>query len=618
MLNPKSLPTPTMPASIYLLKAQQAQTQNQWEHVCTYAKACMTTAQHDEKMRNDAKELLAIGLTNLNQREQALPLWLELHQTTPNDPNILGRLGEVLVRLKRYDDAIKCFQRALQLAPEHIMFYMFMALAYFEKGDFTQARLSYQTASNLAPQYLLAKYGVARMFEAEELIEDAITAYEQVLLLEPTHLAALGNLIFLNHSRYPFDMSRHTLLLSQFGNALNQETPTNPTTKLQFQPHKPLRVGFVSADLCRHVVSRFLESTLEQLNKASSLRQQLTLVAYANQATHDEYTTRLQSQFDLWHVVYGWGDERLTNQIKQDNIDILIDLSGHTQGNRLPIFAKKAAPLQVSWLGYWGSTGLSSIDYILADPVCVPVGEEHLYFEKVWRLPYLRYCFSPLEDAPAVSALPCLKNPHFVFGCYQKITKINDGVLAHWAKILAACPHARLRIQSLNFSNSAQKNQFIKRMQLANLNTQQVDLVGGMSTQDYLASYAEVDILLDTFPYTGGTTTIEALWMGVPTLTLAMQGMLGRQGEALMVNAGLPDWVAHSEEDYVQKAIHWANSSESARRQLATLRAEVREQIRLSPVFNATQFAQDFVDAIYGMWQEKYKIHSNIESEKMS
>lgn len=602
MVNHHDLSTPTTPASIALLKALDAQTNHQWQQVCTYAEACLAAAQDDPKIRHNAKTLLANGLTNLGKRNEAMPIWLELHHSSPNDPNILGNLGETLLRLQRYDDAIQCFQRAIQLAPKHVMFYMFLALAYFEKKDFTQARLSYQAAANIAPEYILAKYGMARMLEAEERVEEAIAAYEQVLVLEPNYLAALGNLIFLNYSRYPFDHSRQTELLKQFGRVLNQNTQPPQFT---IQPHTPLRIGIVSADLCSHVVSRFLESTLVQLRVDPSLNHKITLVAYANQAIHDEYTERLHSQFHLWRQVLGWSDELLIDQIKQDQIDILIDLSGHTQGNRLSVFAKKAAPVQVSWLGYWGSTGLSAIDYILADPICVPSEEEYLYTEKIWRLPALRYCFTPIEQSPEVVAAPCTKIPAFVFGSYQKTTKINDHVLKLWAKILNSCPDARLRIQSMNLSNPTHRDLFITRMQQAGINIQQVNLMGGMATQDYLASYAEVDILLDTFPYTGGTTTIEALWMGVPTLTFTMSGMLGRQGEALMINAGLPDWVAHSEEEYIQKAIQWGQADTPQRQKLSTLRLGMREQVKQSRVFNATLFAQDFVEALYGIWQEK-------------
>jgi protein O-GlcNAc transferase len=191
------------------------------------------------------------------------------------------------------------------------------------------------------------------------------------------------------------------------------------------------------------------------------------------------------------------------------------------------------------------------------------------------------------------------------FGCYQNLVKINDQVLKHWATILNACPNARLRVQSRGFGNFETHRHLTERMSQTGLDVTRVEVLEGVDMEQYLASHAEVDILLDTFPFPGGTTTAQALWMGVPTLTLAKAGMLGRQGEALLVNAGLSDWVTHSVDEYVQKAIAWGNAGEQQRQALATLRATLREQVRMSPVFDAKQFACDFVDAMYGMWREK-------------
>jgi len=391
----------------------------------------------------------------------------------------------------------------------------------------------------------------------------------------------------------------------QFAKAIELQTPKTTFDKV-IQPHTPLKIGIVSADFCQHVVCYFIENVLSQIRSNDALRSRLKLVAYANQSEEDDATRRLQGHFDLWRQVDKLNDDALAEQINQDQIDILIDLSGHTKGNRLPVFAKQAAPLQVSWLGYWGTTGLTSIDYVLADPICVPANEESLFLEKIWRLPHLRYCVAALENSPEVNSLPCIKNQNIVFGCYQFTRKINHGVLRCWSQILAACPHARLHIQSFSLDKPELKNQFRKRLIEAGINPESVELIGGVSYSQYLQSYADIDIVLDTFPYPGGTTTAQALWMGVPTITLATAGMLGRQGEALLVNAGLPNWVAQSEDEYVQKAINWGNADTAQRQDLANLRTSLRECVIQTPVFDAQKFAVDFVEALYGMWNEKY------------
>ncbi len=586
---------------MFFLKAKQALAVGNWQEVCGFAQQCISAAGKDAKLRFFAKELLAISLLNTHQEQQALAIFVELNQLDPNYVVNISNMGLTLIKLQRFGDAIRCFQRAVELNPDNVEYYVSLGLAYHKNFDFTAAKNTYQKAVTLQPRHVGALFGIAWSLHADGFIEEAMQAYKQVLEVDPTHVEALNNMIFIHHYLYPINAVREQELLTIFREAMGERTVrARPNQKLNV----PLKIGIVSADFCHHVVCYFLENILAQLRLDETLSRKVLLVAYSNQAREDEYTQRLHSHFDIWHRVDQWNDDALIAQIKKDQVDILIDLSGHTRGNRLPVFAKKAAPIQVSWLGYWGSTGLTNMDYVLADPVSVPYGEEGQFIEKVWRLPDLRYCFTTPENIQ-VSPPPCLQSPNIVFGCYQNLLKINDAVLRCWASILNASPNAILRIQSDSFEKHLLKSRLIERMTQAGIDPKQIELVLGMSKEKYLASYSEVDILLDTFPYTGGTTTTEALWMGVPTLTLAMPSMLGRQGEALMVSAGLPDWVAHSEDEYVQKAIVWGNAELNQRQALAKLRSELRNQIRQSPVFDAKLFASNFVDALYGMWQEK-------------
>lgn len=485
--------------------------------------------------------------------------------------------------------------------------YMKLAYAFYTSGYLVQAAENYQHAIVFDSESSHAKLNLAITLEALGRFDEAHQSYVEVIHLNSDHkVGAFENLMAFQDVRYPLDMALRMEILTLYRKYFVQQSFDRVNTGCsELGLHSPLRVGFVSADLRYHPVGFFLESTLAQFDIDSELSGRLELIAYHNQDIQDDVTFRLSEYFTQWYRVNGWSDERLATQIQQDRIDILIDLSGYTRGNRLPVFNKKVAPLQVSWLGYWGSTGLSAIDYVLADPISVPVDEEHWFVEKVWRLPHLRYCFSIPEDATDVIPPPCIDSQKFVFGCYQELKKINQGVLQCWRRILDACPNARLRIQSKELTNADIKKQFHASLLALGLDLSRIDLVGSMERDAYLASYAQVDILLDTFPYPGGTTTAEALWMGVPTITLALPSMLGRQGEALMVNAGLPEWVVQNEEEYVQKAIGWANAPREQRESLATLRGTMREQVRQSPVFNARQFAHEFVDALYGMWNEK-------------
>lgn len=597
-------------AGLYLQQAVQALQTSHWEEACRITQLCIAGTHNNIEYQNSAKGIYAAALMKMFEYEQALAQWKDIDVWTPKDVMNLGNIGVVLIQLQRYEEAIEYFQRVLAVQPDHTEAHLGLGLAYSNNNNFCQAIISYQHAVTLNPQsieMMLFLAGAVRdqglIFQDDALIEKAYQTYERVLQLDPHLFSAMSSILSMRHYQYPLNMDAHHANIQRCRDFFAQ---TPALIKRSCHPHAPLRIGFVSGDLRVHPVGYFLESTLSQIHREPTLKNQVSLVAYHNNSKQDDVTQKLKLLFHTWHQVQNWNDEELVKQIQKDDIDILIDLSGHTDDNCLSAFAQKPAPLQVGWLGYWGSTGLSSIDYVLTDPISVPVDEEKWFIEKVWRLPHLRYCFSVPNEAPDVSAAPCLHRPHVTFACYQNVRKINQGVLQCWSRILAASPHAQLRIQSKELSNDQTKTRFIDRLNQVGIDTRRVNLVDGMSRSDYFASYAEVDVLLDTFPYPGGTTTAEALWMGVPTLTLAMPGMLGRQGEALLANAALKDWIAYSEEEYVQKAISLAHSDGQQRQELADLRSRMREQVRQSSVFNAQQFAQDFVSAMYGMWDTKY------------
>ncbi len=611
MITPKSVSKAidVVTAGQYLHQAMNALQNSQWQEVCRISQLCIAGTHNHPEYHHSAKGIYAAALMKMFEYEQALAEWKDIEIWNPNDVMNLGNIGVVLIQLQRYTEAMEYFQRILAAQPDNISAHLGLGLAASNSHNFSQAIVSYQHALTLNPQSLemmLYFAGAVRdqgfVLQNDSLIDSAYQTYENVLKQDPHSFSAMSSILSMRHYQYPLDMDAYQRDLQRCCEFFHQ------TSIVEQQPchlHKPLRIGFVSGDFRVHPVGYFLESILAQINLDPLLNQQVSLIAYYTNSKQDHTTQALKLFFKAWHQVQSWSNEELVQQIQKDEIDILIDLSGHTDDNRLAVFAQKPAPIQVSWLGYWGSTGLSSIDYVLTDPISVPVDEEKWFVEKIWRLPSLRYCFSVPNDAPEVSEPPCLNRQSVTFACYQNVRKINQGVLRCWAKILAACPQARLRIQAQELGNHHIQTRFIERLNQENIDIQRVTLVAGMDRKNYLASYADVDILLDTFPYPGGTTTAEALWMGVPTLTLAMPGMLGRQGEALLVNAGLPDWVAHSEEEYVQKAIEWGNLEFSQYSVLSQLRMRMREQVRQTPVFNEKQFAQDFVAAMLAMWQKK-------------
>jgi predicted O-linked N-acetylglucosamine transferase (SPINDLY family) len=531
----------------------------------------------------------------------AVALYQDLLREQPGHVEALANLGLSLQKLQRHEEALVHLRQAIALRPGHANAHLNLGLTYQSLGRSQEAKASYLAALALEPGHLQAHFNLAKWWQDAFDFEEAGRAYQATLALAPHHADSLANLIFIQHYRYPPDEAALQALLRRCA----QLYPVAPKWPRRPAQAPTLRVGLVSADMRQHPVGYFLRDVLLALASTAVASGELRLLAYANDPTSDELTQSIRPVFEAWHTVDLWTDERLAAQIRSDGVDILVDLSGRTAGNRLPVFAAKPAPLQVSWLGYFASTGLPQMDAILADPVCVPEGEESLYVEQVVRLPHTRLCMSPPVAAPEPSAPPVLRNGFITFACYQTLPKINAGVLAAWAHILAACPQARLRLQAPQFSDAGQLSRFGERLHAAGIDAARVDLLPPVSRVQYLDSYSQVDILLDTFPYPGGTTTAEALWMGVPTLTLAMPGMLGRQGQALLCNLGLHDWVTHSEAEYMAQAVAWGQGGGRVAERLQNLRQQVRSQAASSPLFDAPRFARDWWAAMQGLWRQK-------------
>jgi predicted O-linked N-acetylglucosamine transferase (SPINDLY family) len=311
-------------------------------------------------------------------------------------------------------------------------------------------------------------------------------------------------------------------------------------------------------------------------------------------------TERLSNYFIDWKPLVDLCDAAAAQLIHNDDIHILLDLSGYTGHNRLPVFAWKPAPIQVSWLGYWATTGVAEMDVILVDKVGVPEQNHWHFTEKVHYLPDTRLCFTAPPFAILFSKLPVLSKGYITFGCFQNLSKVTDAVLTAWQKILQQLPTARLRFQGKQFRDAMFTEQFIARLERFGITAQRVSTHSISSREDYLRAYHAVDFVLDTFPFTGGTTTCEALWMGVPTLTLAGETLLARQGASLLSAAGLPNWIVASESEYIKQAVVFANNLDY----LASLRSRLREQVLASALFDGERFARNFENTLWQLWHD--------------
>jgi predicted O-linked N-acetylglucosamine transferase (SPINDLY family) len=347
-----------------------------------------------------------------------------------------------------------------------------------------------------------------------------------------------------------------------------------------------------------HPVGFFIEGVLHALTNRSS--ESLEIYAYSNLSKVDAITERIRALCHHWREVFALSDEEAVQLIKNDEIDILIDLSGHSGRTRLPVFAWKPAPVQVSWLGYFDTTGVEAIDYLIADPLTLPESEEIYFTETIWRLPDTRLCFTPPDTNVTIRSLPALAEKQFTFGCFNNLNKMGESVVELWARVLIAVPNSRLFLKARQLYQPLARESVIEQFGRHGIEPSRLILEGPESRANYLAAYNRVDIALDPFPYTGGTTTTEALWMGVPVLTLSGEHFLSRQGLGLLANAGLTEWVASDPDDYVSRAVSHASNLE----RLAGLRSQLREQVLASPIFDAARFAVHFDAALRNMWKK--------------
>ncbi len=361
--------------------------------------------------------------------------------------------------------------------------------------------------------------------------------------------------------------------------------------------HK-LKIGYVSPDFKRHPVGKFIAPIIKHHD-----HQKFEIYCYGEIKKVDEITEEIKASCDHWRSTLGLTDAEVIEQIKQDQIDILIDLAGHTDDNRLPIFFSKPAPIQASYLGYFATTGIPTIDYWITDHHLHPVDTEEKTSETIWRLPRCYVAYQPSPEALEVNPLPALSSEYITFGCLNNFSKLNPFLLSLWAKILQALPQSRLILKSHyhNLDDPEEKQSVELFLQEQGLNLEQVELIDSPTlAEDYFALYHRIDIHLDTFPYNGCTTTCDALWMGVPVLTLAGDRKIQRMGNSLLQAIGLGDWIAHSPEEYVNKAITFAQDLEA----IAQLRTSLRERFQKSQLGDIEGLTLALENAYQQMWKK--------------
>ena len=539
-------------------------------------------------------------LAELGRHDEAVRHYRDALTSEPGHAEVQTNLGVSLLALNQAASAVAALRAAVALQPSLALAHSNLGNALMAEGLMRDAQASHEQAVALAPALGLARRNLAHLLKTIGEPEAALAHLEHVLALEPEQLAVHSEVVFMQQY-LPQTPSRDLARLAgarRFGElALRHAQPfeswTNPPL-----PERRLRIGLLSSDLRAHPVGYFIEAVLVALSSAAADR--VDICVYANQREDDAVSERLRQCCPQWLAVVDLDDAALARRIRDDKVDVLIDLSGHTLHNRLPVLAWKPAPVQLSWLGYCGSTGLPSVDAFIADSWIAPDGSDAEFVERVVRLPETFLCFTPPPFDLAVAPLPAQAGGGIRFGCFNQLAKMNDAVLALWARVLHAVPGSRLLLQGHALQDPAIRDRIVGRYVQHGIEPDRLSLHPAQARADYLRAYNQVDIALDPFPYPGGTTTLEALWMGVPVLTLPGTSALSRQGLSVLRNLELDDWVAKDLDDYLARAVRHAADT----RALAELRHGLRERLLGSPLCDAPRFAGHLEQSMRALWRD--------------
>lgn len=577
----------------------------------------------------EAHNNLGNALRRLGQRNEAIAAYSRAIDLRPDYAEAHYNLGSLLAATGRLDSAIAAFHRAIAFTPNYAEAYNNLGVAQRDQGKLDESIIAHRKAIALNPNFPEALSNLANALREQGQSDEAIAVYRRAIALRPGSAEAHSNLgialadqgqldegvaafrqaIALNpnlpetHSNLIFTLLHHPAC---DGQALAEEEwrwnrqHANPLRKF-IQPHsndrspdRPLRIGYVSPDFRDHAVGRNLLPLFHRHN-----HREFEIHCYANVVRPDSMTNQFRQHADRWRDISDLSDESAAKQIREDRIDILVDLALHTAKNRLLIFARKPAPLQVTFAGYPGSTGLTTMDYRLSDPQLDPPGmDESVYSEQTIRLEHSFWCYDPLDmKAIPMNSLPAEASEILTFGCLNKFYKVNEMILALWGRVLREVPNSRLLLLA---APGTHRERTLDLFSKEGVNSSRIEFVSPLPRPQYLELYHRIDLGLDSFPYNGHTTSLDSFWMGVPVVTLVGQTVVSRAGWSQLSNLGMTELAADSPEKFVQIAAGLAQDPE----RLKELRRTLRERMEQSPLMDAVGFARNIETAYRHMWRD--------------
>jgi len=569
----------------------------------------------------------ALGLALQNQGKDALPALQKATELLPNEAEVHNNLGSALHDLWRLDEAVESCCRALELNPDFAEAYNNLGIAQHDLGQFEAAAASCRRALEIKPDFAEAHYNFGYALHALGRLEEAMSSYRQALKLAPDFAKAHNNLGNALQSVGQLDSAvasyrraleikpayadAHSNLIfaldlvadadksATFGERLKWDaahaTPLwqEPSHSNDPTPARRLRVGYVSADFREHSAARVFGGMLTRYD-----RSQFEVFAYSNhKGKDDRFTELFRQNVTVWRSIAGLSDEAAADLVREDQVDILVDLSGHTAGNRLLVFARKPAPIQITAWGYATGTGMRAMDVFFTDPVMVPPQEKQYFSEALRYLPSVVGSFSP-DPYPAVNELPALSEGIVTFGSLNRLEKVSEGAYGAWSEVLLAVPRSRLILKAPDLSEPTVRETVTGHFLKAGVAAERIILQGKTTWHEHMRAYHQIDIALDPFPHGGGVTALEGLMMGVPVVTLRWPTVVGRLSASIMTTLGLPDWIAESREEYVSLAVKKATDLES----LAGLRRRLRIIFAASVIGDQEAYARVVEQEYRQLW----------------
>ena len=560
------------------------------EAVAHYQRALALKPAYAEAHNNLGSILQALG-----RLDEAVSHYQQALRLRTNYPEAHNNFGNALLRQGQLNAAVEHYQQALRLRPGYAEAHNNLGSALLHQGRLSEATARFERALELKPDFPGALNNLGGALQNQGRLAEAITRFERAVALDPRYEEAHRNLIY-THLYLPGVTPAELLTAARRWSAAHADRfqAAWPAWTPPPRPSRRPKLGFVSGDFRSHVVGRLMIPVLEALGRAGH-----ELVCYSNTPIDDALTARFKAAASAWRPIHGLDDEAAAACVRADGIDILIDLSGYTADSRMLMFARKPAPLQITWLGYPASTGMAAMDYLLADRVQMPPGADDGYREKIIRLPDGYHLYQPIAEEPEVGPLPSAANGVITFGSFNGVQKLTPPALELWSRILHRVPSSRLVLKAPGFTDEPTRQRYRDRLQGFGIDGERLEFIGRTTPTEHMRAMSAVDIALDSFPYNGGATTVDTLWMGTPVITLPGETMASRLSAGYLSASGLTAFIARDPGHYVDLAVELALDAS----RLAKLRATLRPEMAASPLCDEARFVRSFETACTTIWE---------------